>query len=252
MRYDIPLDFCAKLKLDTEMRIREIPLMRAFDSFASYIIKPCGVGFHVLQQSYASGGRIHKQPSKDQQHSATMLANVANICNEANRFTSQNCGSCDRFAQRCLKPGQHGFTLLELMVVIAIVALATVLVTLALPHDNNRALARDADRLAALLEAARAQSRAAGVPVTWRLTASGFAFNGLPADTDSGGVPWPDHWLDPNTQAALLTPGGAPLALGPDPVIGPQAVLLYQAGNDTPRLRIATDGLRPFAVENAP
>jgi len=147
---------------------------------------------------------------------------------------------------------QGGFTLLELMVVVAIVALATALATLALPANGSRALSRDADRLAALLEAARAQSRAAGVPVTWRLTANGFAFDGLPTNVTTDGAPWPDHWLDANTQATLLTPGGAPLVLGPDPVIGPQAVLLYRAGQNAPRLRVATDGLRPFTVENAP
>jgi general secretion pathway protein H len=151
---------------------------------------------------------------------------------------------------------QRGFTLLELMMVVAIVALATALVTLAIPASGSRALSRDADRLAALLEAARAQSRAAGVPVTWRLTASGFAFDGLPVATAAEGAPWPNHWLSANTQAALLTPGGAPLVLGPDPVIGPQAVLLYSAGNpasgNTLRLRVATDGLRPFTVRDAP
>ncbi|MDR0478593.1 MAG: prepilin-type N-terminal cleavage/methylation domain-containing protein [Burkholderiaceae bacterium] len=145
----------------------------------------------------------------------------------------------------------RGFTLLELLVVLIIVALATALAALALPDSGDRALARDADRLAALLEAARAQSRAAGVPVTWRLTANGFAFNGLPASSD-GSAPLPDHWLDPTTQAALLTPGGAALVLGPDPVIGPQAVLLHSAGKSAPQLRVATDGLRPFTVENAP
>ncbi|MDR0457670.1 MAG: prepilin-type N-terminal cleavage/methylation domain-containing protein [Burkholderiaceae bacterium] len=147
---------------------------------------------------------------------------------------------------------QCGFTLLELMVVIAIVALATALAALALPASGSRALARDADRLAALLEAARAQSRAAGVPVTWRPAPGGFTFSGLPASTTTDGAPWPNRWLDANTQAALLTPGGAPLVLGPDPVIGPQAVLLYPAGKSAPRLRVSTDGLRPFTVENAP
>ena len=146
----------------------------------------------------------------------------------------------------------RGFTLLELLIVVAIVAIATALVTLALPNNNGRALSRDAERLAALLEAARAQSRAAGVPVTWRLTTNGFAFDGLPASTANGGAALPDHWLDATTQAALLTPGGAPLVLGPDPVIGPQAVLLHLAGQGTPQLRVSTDGLRPFTVENAP
>jgi general secretion pathway protein H len=146
----------------------------------------------------------------------------------------------------------RGFTLLEMLVVVTIAALATALVMLALPDSRGHALSRDAERLAALLEAARAQSRAAGVPVTWRLTATGFAFDGLPTSPSNGNAPLPNQWLDGNTQAALLTPGGAPLILGPDPVIGPQAVLLHPAGQGAPQLRVVTDGLRPFTVEDAP
>jgi general secretion pathway protein H len=223
---------------------------RLLDSPASWI-KPGDVSCYVLQSSDTSGAHPRKQPSKNKPQSVTISGGIASICNAAAHSRPERANR-EGLAPCCSKPGQRGFTLLELMVVVAIVALATALVTLALPDNNSRALTRDADRLAALLEAARAQSRAAGVPVTWHPTASGFAFDGLPASNDSGGAPWPDHWVDPNTQAALLTPGSAPLVLGPDPVIGPQAVLLYQMGNSAFRLRVATDGLRPFTVENAP
>ncbi|MEZ5605891.1 MAG: prepilin-type N-terminal cleavage/methylation domain-containing protein [Burkholderiaceae bacterium] len=133
---------------------------------------------------------------------------------------------------------QRGFTLIELMVALAIVALGTALVSLALPDSDQRALARDADRLAALLESARAQSRVAGVPVHWRATASGFAFDGLPATAP----PLPSDWLDARTRAL----GNVPVTLGPDPIIAPQAIVLQRAGSATPPLRVATDGLRPF------
>ena len=64
----------------------------------------------------------------------------------------------------------------------------------------------------------------------------------------SAAAPLPRHWLDAQTMAL----GNAVLVLGPDPVIGPQAVLLRRRGDDTtPPLRIATDGLRPFAVMQA-
>ena len=139
---------------------------------------------------------------------------------------------------------QRAFTLIELMVVLAIVALATALASLALPDGDQRALARDAERLAALLESARAQSRVAGVPVHWRATATGFAFDGLPPSAP----PPPDRWLDPRTQAL----GNAPLTLGPDPIIAAQAVVLQLAGSATPPLRVGTDGLRPFEVEVVP
>ena len=139
---------------------------------------------------------------------------------------------------------QRGFTLIELMVVVAIVALGTALVSLALPDGDQRALARDGTRLAALLESARAQSRVAGVPVHWRVTASGFAFDGLPATAP----PLPTGWLDTRTQAV----GNAPVTLGPDPIIAAQAIVLQRAGSTTPPLRVATDGLRPFEVQALP
>ena len=123
----------------------------------------------------------------------------------------------------------------------AIVAIGAALASLALPDSDSRTLAREGERLAALLESARAQSRAAGVPVRWRTTASGFVFDGLPASA----APLPTHWLDAQT-AAL---GNAPLMLGPDPIIAAQAVVLHRAGTSQPLLRVATDGLRPFSVE---
>jgi general secretion pathway protein H len=138
---------------------------------------------------------------------------------------------------------QRGFTLIELMVVIAIIAMGTALASLALRDGEGSVLARDAERLSALFESARAQSRAAGVPVVWHTTASGFAFNGLPASA----APMPTQWLDSQTAAI----GNAPIILGPDPIIGAQAVVLRRVGSaSAQQLRVATDGLRPFTVEN--
>ena len=142
-----------------------------------------------------------------------------------------------------MKPSR-GFTLIELMVVVAIVALGTALASLALPDGEHHALTRDAERLAALLESARAQSRVSGVPVRWRADEGGFAFDGLPASAP----PLPRHWLDARTVAV----GNAPVWLGPDPVIGAQTIVLRRAGSNQPPLAVHTDGLRPFAVEAMP
>ena len=136
---------------------------------------------------------------------------------------------------------RRGFTLIELMVVIAIVAIGSALASLALPDSDRRTLAREGERLAALLEAARAQSRAAGVPVRWRPTAGGFAWDGLPP----GATPLPTGWLDAHTRVL----GNAALLLGPDPIIDAQAVVLTRPDQHSPQaLRIASDGLRPFGV----
>ena len=138
---------------------------------------------------------------------------------------------------------QRGFTLIELMVVVAIVAMGTALASLALRDGEGSVLARDAERLSALFESARAQSRAAGVPVVWHTTGSGFVFEGLPPSA----APMPTRWLDGQTAAV----GNAPIVLGPDPIIGAQAVVLRREGSQsTQQVRVATDGLRPFTVEN--
>ena len=138
--------------------------------------------------------------------------------------------------------GLGGFTLLELLVVLSIMALATVGVGLAMRDGTQAQLERDAERLAALLESARAQSRASGVPVRWLALPEGFRFDGLPSQH-----PLPTRWLDPST--GVRGPGH--LVLGPEPLIGPQQVILTQSGHPEHALRVATDGLRPFAVSSA-
>ena len=135
--------------------------------------------------------------------------------------------------------GLGGFTLLELLVVLSIMALATVGVGLSMRDGTQAQLERDAERLAALLESARAQSRASGVPVRWLALPEGFRFDGLPSQH-----PLPTRWLDPST--GVRGPGH--LVLGPEPLIGPQQVILTQSGHPEHALRVATDGLRPFAV----
>ena len=143
-----------------------------------------------------------------------------------------------------------GFTLIELMVVVTLVALATAGVTLALRDDGVTRLEREALRLSALIEAARAQSRTSGVPVVWRSLPQGFEFVGIPAPSST--VPSPDRqggprtWLSADTVAQVTQPAGAlNLVLGPEPLIAAQRLVLRQGDR---RLTLATDGLSPFAV----
>ena len=138
----------------------------------------------------------------------------------------------------------RGFTLLELLVVIAIMALATSGVSLAMRDNAQTALEREAQRLAVLFESARAQSRTNGMRVIWYATDSGFKFEGLAPGA------LPERWLTEGTSVR----GTASVLLGPEPIIGPQAVELVTrqpAGQASPLLRVATDGLRPFAVSVA-
>ena len=147
----------------------------------------------------------------------------------------------------------RGFTLIELLLVMALIAMASGLATLALRDPAANRLEREGARLAALLESARAEARAAGLGVVWQPLAAGtpmapgaaatalsgadFLFAGLPA-----GVVLPTRWLQPGVVAEVV--GARTLVLGPEPLIGAQRVVLRI---DDRQLALATDGLGPFA-----
>jgi general secretion pathway protein H len=138
----------------------------------------------------------------------------------------------------------RGFTLLELLVVLVIIGVAATGVTFALRDSGSQALERDAQRLLAHLEAARATSRATGQPLYWRPNDSGYAITGMP----------PRTWLHPDTRAeirpALDNTSAGPFSstwvtLGPEPLIPPQSIVL-RSGMQT--LELATDGWKAFAL----
>ena len=153
---------------------------------------------------------------------------------------------------RIEKHRSGGFTLLELLVVIAIMAVATAGVSLALRDTSQTVLEREAQRLAVLFESARAQSRASGMAVIWHVTPDGFRFEGLPVGA------LPERWLSPG----IAVRGNGAVQLGPEPIIGRQAIEVVsspfgsvlpdgvaQSSQTQKVVRVATDGLRPFAVE---
>lgn len=144
---------------------------------------------------------------------------------------------------------EAGFTLIELMVVIAIIALAAGVASLALRDPADTQLEREAARLSALLEAARAEARTLGLPVAWVPASAAaqrdgqmpFRFVGLPRSSVL-----PTQWLQPGVSADIQ--GAASAVLGPEPLIGAQRIVLRLEGQ---RLALATDGLGPFQVVDA-
>jgi general secretion pathway protein H len=139
----------------------------------------------------------------------------------------------------------RGFTLVELIVVVALIAIAVGVASLALRDPAAGRLEREAMRLAALLESARTEARSAGLVVRWRPvpaddrgTAAGFRFEGLPPQ-----LKLPQRWLAPEVSAEVI--GRPVLLLGPEAMIPAQRVLL-RLGSE--RRLLGTDGLAPFAV----
>ncbi|WP_282824036.1 prepilin-type N-terminal cleavage/methylation domain-containing protein [Pelomonas sp. V22] len=136
-----------------------------------------------------------------------------------------------------------GFSLLELVIVVAMIAIAATAITLALPDPQAAQLEREAERLAALLEAGRAEARASGLKVSWVPvrddSGDAFRFQGLPPK-----VQLPTRWLSEPVNADVV--GARALLLGPEPYIGPQRLRL-RLGQQ--QLLLITDGLAPFALQ---
>ncbi len=124
----------------------------------------------------------------------------------------------------------------------ALIAIGSSLIALALRDGNQNRLDEEGARLSALLESARAEARASGISVRWAPADAAasdgahFRFIGLPQS-----AALPTRWLGEGVSVEIV--GARALVLGPEPVLPPQRLVLHLADR---RLVLASDGLAPF------
>ena len=135
---------------------------------------------------------------------------------------------------------QAGLTLLELMVVMTLAAIATAAVALSLRDPDQQALQREAERLISRLESNRSWSRSSGQALRWSAQEGTYRFTGYATD------PPAEPWLHQGIEVQWTRPAAnSLLVLGPEPILAAQAITLKLRKQT---LSIVTDGLSPFEI----
>lgn len=137
-----------------------------------------------------------------------------------------------------MKTQQAGFTLVELMVVLVLLALGSSLVVANMRSSLSSTLDTEAQRLQAVLENARAQARSRHTLLTWTADAQGFTLS--PAD-NAHVVLQRMQWLAAGT---LSEP--AILWISAEPLQAPARLTLRHADIPAGRWVLETDGVRGF------
>ncbi|MFD1611578.1 GspH/FimT family pseudopilin [Sphingomonas tabacisoli] len=138
---------------------------------------------------------------------------------------------------------ERGFTLVELMIVLAIIGLVTAGVMIAMPDPRGR-LSDEADRFAARTVAARDLAILEGRPVAVRVTAQGYAFD---RRQDGNWAPLPDQSFRSRPwsrgTAALVGQGGT-IRTAFDATGQPSAptTIVLTRESEQVRVAIAADG----------
>lgn len=146
-------------------------------------------------------------------------------------------------------PRTGGFTLIEVLVVVTIIALLVSLVAVKLAPDARQSLGDEGAQLAALLTHARHEAIATGAPLAWQRTEAGYQF--LQRGPDRKWQPIAD---DASLRARTL-PTGVSFASIETPATasrGSQTVILLATGIADPfritlmlgeyRARVTSDG----------
>lgn len=150
-----------------------------------------------------------------------------------------------------------GFTLVEILVVVVILALTATFVAVKLQPDDRTTLRREALRLATLLQQARDEAIATGAALAWRGNAGGYEFLRRNPDRKWEGIAGDDVFRarrlsEPIRMVDLEIAGrkAAPedvIVFTPSALNPPYRIVL---GLNTHRVRVRSDNFAQVAIEN--
>ena len=152
----------------------------------------------------------------------------------------------------------HGFTLIEILVVLVILGVVAAMIGVNFAPDRHQVLETEARRLALLLEQARDEAMSGGASIAFNAGADGYRFQRRQAG-EGGAKQWQDYGpgdvfrprrLPEEVGVVEFTVNGQPLAKDQALVFSPSGVglpfaLVLAIGND--RVAIAGDGLGRIA-----
>jgi general secretion pathway protein H len=136
-----------------------------------------------------------------------------------------------------------GFTLVELLVVLGIIALTISAVSLSIGDTRQQLLEKDVQQLQAQLEKARAIARTSEQTWYWQAVPGGYKISSTAAAASSPEVRI--NWRLPQTQ---ILPSEPIVILGPEPVIPPARLTLSLSDQPQIRISLQTDGASGFEV----
>jgi general secretion pathway protein H len=137
----------------------------------------------------------------------------------------------------------RGFTLIEILVVIAILGVAAAAVALSVSTSDARLLQEETARLGALFRIAQNEARISGRALVWEADREGYRFRPLPLPSDSAEAAreWSDEILRPRRWPfPVRAVEGSPIVFGREPLLEPAQLRIHTAEREA---RLVLDAL---------
>lgn len=138
---------------------------------------------------------------------------------------------------------RRGFTLIEILVVIAILGIAAAAVALSVSRSDGRLLQEETARLGALFRIAQDEARVTGRTLVWEADLEGYRFRLLDEESARD---WSDEVLRPRTWPfAVIGIEGGRIVFGREPLLNPATLRIATAEREVQLALDAFGTLRP-------